>query len=176
MRGGWKRCRKIIDNHASGEGEGREHVYQTVSLNSQEWQQRAYDLYWLKTLDLLRFGRASGLTSPSRTTFSDWSLSTKLRNLARLILPIGRSSIRTLAGAAGDKGSKPILTLGICWPSNSLLLGNERYEFWLKIIVTRVAIWVWRGLISEVRDSASLETYSNVLGLSIYNSEESNIN
>lgn len=59
---------------------------------------------------ILRFGLASGLMSPSRTTFSAWSLAAKLKKRERLILPIGSSSARRRTGAIGDKGSTPMLS------------------------------------------------------------------
>ena len=61
---------------------------------------------------ILRFGRASGLMSPSRTTFSAWSLAAKLKNLDRLILPMGSNSALRRAGAIGERGSTPILSSG----------------------------------------------------------------
>jgi hypothetical protein len=63
--------------------------------------------------DLLLFGRPSGLTSPSRTTFSGYNLSTKLKNLVRLIWPVGRRTTRTLAGATGDSWSSISTTFGM---------------------------------------------------------------
>ena len=50
--------------------------------------------------------------SPSRTTFSACSLAAKLKNLDRLILPIGSNSALRRAGAIGERGSTPILSSG----------------------------------------------------------------
>lgn len=59
---------------------------------------------------VLRFGRASGLMSPSRTTFSACSLAAKLKKRERLILPIGSSNARRRTGAIGDRGSTPMVS------------------------------------------------------------------
>jgi hypothetical protein len=59
---------------------------------------------------VLRFGRESGLMSPSRTTFSACSLAAKLKKRERLILPIGSSNARRRTGAIGDRGSTPMVS------------------------------------------------------------------
>ena len=71
----------------------------------------------------LLFGRPSGLISPNRTTFSGCNLSMKLRNLERLICPVGSSTTRTLAGATGESWSSILTTFGMrlaMWNFSSL--------------------------------------------------------
>lgn len=90
----------------------------------------------------LLFGRPSGLMSPSRTTFSGCKRSTKLRNLARLICPIGRRTTRTLAGETGDSWSsilrtlmrREVLTLLSCLEvvSIDILGGSWYFRLWQK--------------------------------------------
>lgn len=60
---------------------------------------------------ILLFGRASGLISPSRTTFSACSRAAKLKKRERLILPMGRRSALSRTGAIGDRGSTPMLSV-----------------------------------------------------------------
>lgn len=77
---------------------------------------------------ILRFGRASGLISPNRTTYSDCSLAAKLKNLDRLIFPIGSSNALRRAGAIGERGSTTILSSER--RRSGGLVGGEDPRYW----------------------------------------------
>jgi len=64
----------------------------------------------------------SGVTSPSLTAGTVWSLSTKDSNLRLLIRPTGRRRTRTRAGATGERGFPPMGTLG---RSGAIVGGRE---------------------------------------------------
>lgn len=58
--------------------------------------------------------------SPSRTSFSACSLAAKLRNLDRLILPTGSSSMFRRTGATGENRSRPMVVAAVPQCGDSL--------------------------------------------------------
>jgi len=102
--------------------------------------------------------RPFGLMSPKRTTFSGCSLSTKLRNLARLICPTGRSTTRTLAGATGESWSSILTTFGCAWVFEGGAVSRELLQLALsKSGLTHVAASEVLNVPKIVRNLARLK-------------------
>lgn len=126
---------QVVKNHAGGKCQRGEHIYTASSqlLSTQtpsSLLHRSTLSVGSRQVYILRFGRASGLISPSRTTYSDCKRAAKLKNLDRLIFPIGSSNALRRAGAIGERGSTTIL-------SSERRSGAESFFVWRSPSVLR---------------------------------------